>query len=212
MLDKIRVDTGTHVSHAQWSLWHNCLPPQALSSPRSLRCDLLVIQGPRVSRDQSAGGPELYWEDAPEDCLRRKGISPKNNHLHPWFTWSLLVPDPWARIRWWTGLKESVPNEYSLLLFLVFLDLQWHNLIFRSPGQLEIKWNLLCSWVWASSGRWWRTGTPGVPQSMGSQRVGHTCVTEKQEQCSEFTAPLNSGWGVRGGLRCTCNTLHQLAR
>ena len=29
------------------------------------------------------------------------------------------------------------------------------------------------TWVWASSGRWWRTGKPGVIQSMGSQRVRH---------------------------------------
>ena len=29
------------------------------------------------------------------------------------------------------------------------------------------------TWVWASSGRWWRTGKPGVLQSMGLQRVGH---------------------------------------
>ena len=28
------------------------------------------------------------------------------------------------------------------------------------------------TWVWASSGRWWRTGKPGVLQSMGSQRAG----------------------------------------
>ena len=28
------------------------------------------------------------------------------------------------------------------------------------------------TWVWASSGRWWWTGRPGVLQSMGSQRVG----------------------------------------
>ena len=34
------------------------------------------------------------------------------------------------------------------------------------------------TWVWASSGRWWRTGKPGVLQSMGSQRVGHDWVTE----------------------------------
>ena len=27
------------------------------------------------------------------------------------------------------------------------------------------------TWVWASSGRWWRTGKPGVLQSIGSQRV-----------------------------------------
>ena len=29
------------------------------------------------------------------------------------------------------------------------------------------------TWVWANSGRWWRTGRPGVLQSMGSQRVRH---------------------------------------
>ena len=33
-------------------------------------------------------------------------------------------------------------------------------------------------WVWAISGRWWRTGKPGVLQSMGSQRVRHDWVTE----------------------------------
>ena len=30
----------------------------------------------------------------------------------------------------------------------------------------------------ASSGSWWWTGKPGMPQSMGSQRVGHDWVTE----------------------------------
>ena len=29
------------------------------------------------------------------------------------------------------------------------------------------------TWVWASSRRWWRTGKPGMLQSMASQRVGH---------------------------------------
>ena len=32
--------------------------------------------------------------------------------------------------------------------------------------------------VWASSGRWWRTGKPGMLQSMGSQRDGQDRVTE----------------------------------
>ena len=36
------------------------------------------------------------------------------------------------------------------------------------------------TWVWANSGRWWRTGKPGILQSMGSQRVGHEWVTEQQ--------------------------------
>ena len=34
------------------------------------------------------------------------------------------------------------------------------------------------TWVWASSGRWWRTGKPGMLKSMGSQRVRHDWVTE----------------------------------
>ena len=38
------------------------------------------------------------------------------------------------------------------------------------------------TWVWANCGRWWRTGKPGVLQSMDSQRVGHNWVTEQQQQ------------------------------
>ena len=36
------------------------------------------------------------------------------------------------------------------------------------------------TWVWASCGWWWRTGKPGVLQSMESQRVRHNWVTEQQ--------------------------------
>ena len=32
--------------------------------------------------------------------------------------------------------------------------------------------------VWANSRRWWRTGKPGMLQSIGSQRVGHDLATE----------------------------------
>ena len=35
------------------------------------------------------------------------------------------------------------------------------------------------AWIWASSGRWWRTGKPGMLQSMGSQRVGHDWTTTR---------------------------------
>jgi len=40
----------------------------------------------------------------------------------------------------------------------------------------------LWTWVWESSGTWWRTGKPGVLQSVGSQRVGHDWVSEQQQQ------------------------------
>ena len=32
--------------------------------------------------------------------------------------------------------------------------------------------------VWVNSGSWWWTGTPGLLQSVGSQRVGHDWATE----------------------------------
>ena len=34
------------------------------------------------------------------------------------------------------------------------------------------------TWVWVNSRSWWRTGKPGVLQSMGSQRVWHDWATE----------------------------------
>ena len=36
------------------------------------------------------------------------------------------------------------------------------------------------TWVWTSSGRWWRTGKPGVPQSIG--------ITKSWTQLSDWTA------------------------
>ena len=36
-------------------------------------------------------------------------------------------------------------------------------------------------WVWENSGRWWRTGKPGMLQSMRSQTVRHDWATEQQQ-------------------------------
>ena len=38
------------------------------------------------------------------------------------------------------------------------------------------------TWLWANSGRRWRTEKPGVLQSTRSQRVGHDLATEQQQQ------------------------------
>ena len=38
------------------------------------------------------------------------------------------------------------------------------------------------TWVGANSRGWWRTGRPGVLQSMGSQKVRHDWATEQQQQ------------------------------
>ena len=63
-----------------------------------------------------------------------------------------------------TGRREGQRGEGS--------DRGWNDWM-ASPTQ----W----TWVWASSESWWWTGTPGVLQSMGLQRVGQDLVTEQQQ-------------------------------
>ena len=48
------------------------------------------------------------------------------------------------------------------------------------------------TWVWASSGRWWRTGRPGALRSMGLQRVRHDWATEHHHQKVEQGIPRPS--------------------
>ena len=38
------------------------------------------------------------------------------------------------------------------------------------------------TWVWTNSRRWWRTGKPGMLQSMGSQRVRHNWASKQQQR------------------------------
>ena len=54
------------------------------------------------------------------------------------------------------------------------------------------------TWVWGNSGCWWRTGGPGVLQSMGLQRVGHGWATE-QQQSSSSGSPA---WSVISVITC----------
>ena len=55
----------------------------------------------------------------------------------------------------------------------------------RRRGRQRMRWlnatTTQWTWVCANSRRWWRTGKPGVLQSMGWQRVGHNLVAEQQQ-------------------------------
>ena len=74
------------------------------------------------------------------------------------------------------------------------------------------------TWVWANYKWWWRTGKPGVLQSMGSQRVRHNWVTEQQQilsnSCkmsyfySHFTdEETEAHWGLINNLTKDPNTI-----
>ena len=73
----------------------------------------------------------------------------------------------WKRLWYWERLKAGGEGG----------NRGWDNWM-ASPT----RW----TWVWPSSGRWWRTGKPGVLWSMGSQRVGHDWATEQQEYLTTY--------------------------
>ena len=52
------------------------------------------------------------------------------------------------------------------------------------------------TWIWASSRRWWRTGKPGVLQSMRVQRVGHDWATGQQHTQGECRMKREAELGV----------------
>ena len=68
--------------------------------------------------------------------------------------------------------------------------------------------------VWANSGRWWRTGKPGMLQSTGLQRVRHDSVTEQQQRAGweSVEACRRVSWGLGLDGRVHWFHPHSLAR
>ena len=59
------------------------------------------------------------------------------------------------------------------------------------------------TWAWANLGRWWRTGKPGMLQSMGSQRVEHRWATEQKHTEDMYGETVKSGErGLLGFHEC----------
>ena len=53
------------------------------------------------------------------------------------------------------------------------------------------------TWVWVNSRSWWWTGSSGVLQSMGYQRVGHDWVTELNwTELNQYLNPYLWSWWV----------------
>ena len=127
----------------------------------------------------------------------KKGWAPKN-----WCFWSVALektlesPLDSKEIKT-VNLKE-INCEYSLEGLMLKLKLQYFGHLLwraslhektlmlgktddrrrRGDGGCDCQTTSLTqsSWVWENSRRWWRTGKPGMLQSMGSQRIGHDWV------------------------------------
>ena len=114
--------------------------------------------------------------ESPLDCKEIQSVNPKGNQswifigrtdaeaetpkLWPpdaksWLIWK----DPNAGKDWGQEEKETTEDEM----------VGWHH---RLNGHE----------FWAGSGRWSRKGSPGMLQSMGSQRVTQDSVTKQQQQ------------------------------
>ena len=105
--------------------------------------------------------------------------------------WRRLLRVPWTARRSNQSIPKEINPEYSLEGQMLKLKLQhfghlmwrayslaktwcWERL--NTGGESDDKgWNdwkvslTQWTWVWSSSRRWWRTGKPGMLQSMGSQ-------------------------------------------
>ena len=123
--------------------------------------EFLGLQGDQTSQSQRKSVLNIHWKDW---CWGWK-----SNTLATWCEELTRWKRPWCWERFKVGIEEDDRG----------LDDQM-----ASPTWWTWVWA-----VWASSGNWWRTGRPGVLQSMGSQRVRHDWVTELN-WCSYSTSYL----------------------
>ena len=133
----------------------------------------------------------------PLDSKEIKPVNPKGNQ--PWIFSGRTDAKAEALI-FWPPDSKSPPTHWKI-------PWCWERLRAGGDGDnrgwdgwmaLPTRW----TWVWASSGRQWRTGRPGVLQSVGLQRVGHSWATEKQQW-----KVTNLGWDE--GLSELRSSFHQ---
>ena len=116
------------------------------------------------------------------------------------------LPAPWAPQAWF-GLRAftlPVPSACNALRHLCGFPshLPWLFV------HMSTRWCGQWTGAWANSGRWWRTGKPGMLQSMGSQRVGRNLATEGQQQVGEAYFKLKPTAQSRLPFPCLfCRTL-----
>ena len=109
----------------------------------------------------------------PLDCKKIKLVSPKGN-IH-WKAW-IFIRRPW---RW--SWSSSTLATWCKELTHWKRPRCWERLKARGEGNNRGRDGLMASltpWTWVR--RWWRTGKPGVLQSMGSQRVRYDWAAEYQ--------------------------------
>ena len=111
----------------------------------------------------------------PLDCKEIQPINPKGNQS--WILIEMTDAEAEAPVLW-------PPDTKSWVIWR-----PWCWAILKSGGEGDNRgqngWRKSLTqwtWVWAGSGRWWRTWKSGMLQSMELQRVGHDWATEQEQQ------------------------------
>ena len=120
--------------------------------------------------------------------------------------WELDCEEGWALKNWcfWTVVLEKTLERSALGFLWREWCWSWNSSTLATSCQELTDWKSLWCWeglraggegddrgwdgwmaslawwtrIWVNSGGWWWTGSPGVLQFMGSQRVGHDWATE----------------------------------
>ena len=129
-----------------------------------------------------------------ESWIIKKAESQIIDAFKPW-CWRRLLRVPWTARGSNQSILKEISTEYSLKGLMLKLKLQYFGHLMWKTDSLEslekdpddgkdwrqkekgmVEDEMDC-WNWANSGRWWRTGKPGVLQAMGSQRVSNLKAT-----------------------------------
>ena len=116
--------------------------------------------------------------ESPLDCKEIQPVHSEGDQS--WVFIGRNDAEPETPILWPPDAKNQIIGKYPDL-FQSFLNLGKME-GGRRRGQQRMRWldgiTDSLGMSLSNSGSWWWTGRPGVLQSMGSQRVGHDCVTE----------------------------------
>ena len=133
-------------------------------------CESCTVKKAEKHQRNEAFKLVLKTLENPLDNMEIKPVNPKGNQL--WVFIGRNDAEAEAPILWppdvesWlTGKDLNAGKDWGQEKGVTEDETSW----MASPTQ----W----TWVWANSGRWWRTGKPGVLPSMGWQRGRHDWAT-----------------------------------
>ena len=172
---------------ALWDLALHTSPSSCSSAPFTI--SFIKNQQMQIQASQSFGSYSSKLKK------REKGLQEPLIRVHPkgnqsWIVIGRTDADTGAPILWPPDVKSWLTGKDP------DAGKDWGQ---EEKGVTEEGWmasSAQWTWVWANSGRWWRTRKPGVLLSKGLQRAGHELAT-KQQLCSLDSVAKSDSTGAQ---------------